>query len=327
MIRQLLKTTLALCLVATMAFGANGTRFNVIDGDVGKKYEELVNSSLNAIDFAISDPHERINDAYAKRYGNPQDPDYDKDWTSNLDNLGFFSITNDKALHDILLVAPEVAGFAPFNLLIYKKKAENKTYIGHIAPETMLDITGVKDEGARKAFIDMYAPLDGWVQSNFGGEVKTTTIGSPLTKQMMTFEVDVDRSGTLSEFTDTFQEQLESAFEKRKYIIAGFKNFKETYADLEMPFEQYDSFFVYGLCHFTFSYNVFNKGRPDAGVFAPCSMYFYIKKGSNKMIVGMPRPSAWVAVMNITDPAKVEWTKTIDKEMVNIMKSLGAKEI
>jgi hypothetical protein len=27
------------------------------------------------------------------------------------------------------------------------------------------------------------------------------------------------------------------------------------------------------------------------------------------------------------DPAKIEWTKKIDKEIIGIMKSLGAKEI
>ena len=84
---------------------------------------------------------------------------------------------------------------------------------------------------------------------------------------------------------------------------------------------------MYGLCHFTFSYNIFNKGRPDAGIFAPCAMYFYIKEGSDKMIVGMPRLSVWTAVMELKDPAKDEWTKKIDEEIISIMKELGGKEI
>ena len=75
------------------------------------------------------------------------------------------------------------------------------------------------------------------------------------------------------------------------------------------------------------SYNIFNKDRPDAGVFAPCAMYFYIKEGSKKMVVGMPRLSVWTAVMEMKDPAKIKWTETIDTEIIEIMKSLGAKEI
>ena len=328
MINKLIKSTILLSLAASVTFAAPAVRFNVIDGDMEEKYEkEFLPSLEDATGFSLSDPHEKINDAYEKRYGNPEDPDYDKAWTTNLDNLGFFSVSNDVALHPILLKSPQAAGFQPFNLHIYKTKAENVTYIGHIDPAAMLDITGVTDADSRKAYIDMYKPLDEYVTKEFGGKVVTSEYSALPAQPMMTFEVDVDRSGDIVEFAEAFQEELEGAFEEKKYIIAGFKNFKETYEDLEMPFDKYDQFFVYGLCHFTFSYNIFNKDRPDAGAFAPCAMYFYIEKGSDKMIVGMPRLGTWTAVMELKDPVKIQSTKDLDAEIISIMKSLGAKQI
>jgi len=329
MINKLIKSTLAISLATTVAFGADAVRFNVINGDQEDKYEKSFLPSLEkATGFSMSDPHEKINDAYEKRYGNPKDPDYDKAWTTNLDNLGFFSITNDKALYSILKKAPEAAGFAPFNLLIYKSKAEDISYIGHIDPTAMLDITGVKDAEARAKFIKMYEPLDAYVTEQFGGKVTISSYDTLPAKPMMTFEVDVPEDADIIEFTEGFQEEYEEAFEDKKYIIAGFKNFKATYEeDLEMDFEEYDAFFVYGLCHFTFSYNLFNKGRPDAGVFAPCAMYFYIKPGTNKMVIGMPRLSVWAAVMKITDKDKLDWIKKTDDEIIEIMQDLGATEI
>ena len=329
MINKLIKSTVALSLIATVAFSADAARFNVINGDQEEKYEkEFLPSLEDATGFSMSDPHEKINDAYEKRYGNPKDPDYDKAWTTNLDNLGFFSISNDEALHPILKKAPQAAGFAPFNLLIYKSKAEDISYIGHIDPAAMLDITGVKDAGARAEFIKMYEPLDAYVTEQFGGKITTTSYDSLPAKPMMTFEFDVPADADITEYTEGFQEEFEGAFEDKKYIIAGFKNFKETFEeDLELDFSEYDSFFVYGLCHFTFSYNIFNKGRPDAGVFAPCAMYFYIKPGTNKMVVGMPRLSVWASVMKITDQAKLDWIKKTDDEIIEIMKELGATEI
>ena len=331
MIKSVVKSALSVALLASMAFAANAVRFNAVDGDVGEKYDKLVLGGAleEAVGFSVSDPHERINAAYKERYGNPKDPDYDKAWTTNLDNLGFFSMDNDLAIHDILLSSPQAAGFQPFNLLIYKKKSEDKTYIGHLDTNTMLDITGVTNPKDRAAYNKMFEPLDKWVSDTFGGKVETTPLVQKLpAKPMMTFEFAVDRSGDVTEWTEEFQEKFEAAFEEKHYIIAGFKNFKETYEeDLEMPFERYDAFFVYGLCHFTFSYNLFNKGRPDAGVFAPCAMYFYIDKDSNKMVVGMPRLSVWAAVMNLKDKAKIEWTKKIDTEIISIMKDLGGKEL
>ena len=329
MMNKLLKSTLLLSVAASVAFSAPAVRFNAIQGDQEEKYEkEFLPALEDATGFSLSDPHEKIDDAYHKRYGNPKDPDFDKAWTTNLDNLGFFSISNDKALYSILRKSPEAAGFQPFNLHIYKTKAENVTYVGHLDPGTMLDITGVTDKSVRAEYIKMFEPLDAYVTKEFGGKVSTSEYTKLPAKPMMTFEFDVPAGVDITEWTEEFQETFEGAFEDKHYIIAGFKNFKETYEeDLEMEFPEYDAFFVYGLCHFTFSYNVFNKGRPDAGAFAPCAMYFYIKPGTNKMVVGMPRLSVWTAVMELKDPAKVEWTKTIDKEIISIMNSLGAKEI
>ncbi|MDF1877359.1 hypothetical protein JHD47_05970 [Sulfurimonas sp. SAG-AH-194-L11] len=329
MIKKIIASTLLLSLSVSVALAHPASRFNVINGDQEEKYEkEFLPLMEDETGFTLSDPHEKINDAYKERYGNPKDPDYDKAWTTNLDNLGFFSISNDKALYPILKTSPQAAGFQPFNLLIYKKIAEDVTYIGHLDPDTMLDITGVTNKADREAYVKMYEPLDALVTREFGGKIVTTEYTALPAKPMMTFEFEVDRSGDVVEWAETFQEEFEAAFEEKKYIIAGFKNFKETYEDdLEMEFSEYDQFFVYGLCHFTFSYNVFNKGRPDAGVFAPCAMYFYIKEGSNTMVVGMPRLSVWASVMELKDPAKVKWTETIDSEIIEIMKSLGAKEI
>jgi len=328
MIERILKATLALSLVTSIAYGANGARLNVIDGDVGEKYEQLLGENLEEkTGFTTSDGNGRINDAYAEKYGKTDSPAYDKDWKKNLDNLGFYTIVNDKKLNSLLKVAPEVAGFAPFNQLIYKKASENKSYIGHLDPNTMLDIVGTKDASVRKEFVAMFDSLDKWTTSEFGGKVETSTFTALPAKTMMRFEIPVDRSGDIADFIEEYQEKYEAAFEDQKYIIAGYKDFKETYTDLEIDFKEYDAFFVYSLCHFTFSYNVFNKGRPDAGVFAPCSMYAYIKKDSDTMVLGMPTLANWTAIMNIKDPVKQEWVKKIDAEIISIMKAMGAKEI
>jgi len=327
MLNKLIKTTVALSLAATVAFGAQGLMFNVAKGDVEKQYNNLINNEIKSVGFVLSDPHGRINDAYEKRYGNKADPDYDKNWKKNLDNLGFFSIANDVALRKLLISNPELGGFSPFNLHIYKNAGENKTYVGHVVPDTMLDIVGVKDAGVRKEFNAMFPALDNLVQKKIGGKVEYSEYSSLPAKPMMNFEIAFDRPEDLADYIDEFQEEFEEKFEESKYIIAGYKNFKESYETLELDFEKYDAYFVYSLCHFTFSYNIFNKGRGDAGAFAPCSMYMYIKKDTNTLVIGMPKLANWTHVLNIKDPAKKKSIEDLDKEITQIMISLGAKEI
>jgi uncharacterized protein (DUF302 family) len=333
MFSKLVTGALALSLAATMAMAQEfGVRFNKIEDTmlkdkpkgekavsvVEQKYNEMVNNDLEDIGFVLSDPHERISDGYATKYG-----------STNLDNLGFFSIAADEALRPLLIQAPELGGFSPFNLHIYKNQKENVSYVGHITPQTMLDIVGVQDKTIRKEFAETFKPLDDLIDEKLGGKVELVSYDKISANPMMKFEVTFDRPEDLSEFIDEFQEEFEAAFEEHKYIIAGYKNFKEAYTDLELDFGKYDAYFVYSLCHFKFSEGIFNKegGRPDAGVFAPCSMYMYIEKGSNKMVVGMPKLENWIAVMGIKDQKKVDAIHTLDKEIISIMEGLGAKSI
>jgi uncharacterized protein (DUF302 family) len=332
MIKRLIKTTLLLSVTATIAFGAQAVRFNVVDGDAEKQYNNLINKKIESVGYVLSDPHEKINDAYKKKYGEQTadgkpNADYDSAWKETLDNLGFFSVANDVALREILITNPEIGGFSPFNLHTYKKKSENKTYVGHLVPEVMLDVVGIKDKVTREKFSAMFPALDALVQKEIGGKVEITEYSALPQKPMMNFEITFDRPEDLGDYIDEFQEGFEAAFEENKYIIAGYKNFKESYDDLGLEFDKYDQYFVYSLCHFTYSYNIFNKGRPDAGAFAPCSMYMYIEKDSNKLIIGMPKLANWTAVMNMKDEVMNKSVEDLDKEIIKIMISLGAKEV
>jgi len=327
MVSKFVKTTLVLSIATTIVFGAQGLRLNAVDGNAESKYNDLINKKIQSVGFVLSDPHERINDAYEKKYAVKTEKEYDPDWKKSLDNLGFFSVANDVALRELLISNPELGGFSPFNLHVYKKIGEDKTYVGHVVPDAMLDIVGIKDKKVRGKFNAMFPALDELVQKEIGGKVQISEYKSLPARPMMNFEITFDRPEDLGDYIDEFQEEFEAAFEEKEYIIAGYKNFKESYDDLKLPFEKYDAYFVYSLCHFTFSYNIFNKGRPDAGAFAPCSMYMYIEKDKNKLVIGMPKLANWTSVLEFKDQAKIDFVNKLDKEIIEIMLSLGAKEI
>jgi len=316
MLNRLLMGMAALSLAAAAAFGAQGTKFYVGEGDKEKEYMSMVNEKIGTIGFVLSDPHERINDAYKSKYGG-----------TNLDNLGFFSITKDADIGPLLLKEPSLGGFSPFNLHIYKKQGENKTYVGHVTPETMLDITGVKDAGVRSKFVATFPALDSMIEKEIGNKVQYVEYSALPAKPMMKFELPIERGASLETAIADFQGKFEEKFEENQYIIAGYKDMKGAMTDANIAFDRYDAYWIYSLCHFKFSEGIFNQGRPDAGVFAPCSMYMYIEKGSNKIMVGMPRLETWVAVMGIKDQKMVDSIHALDKEITKIMTDLGAKEL
>ena len=336
MFNKLLMGAAALSLAAAVAFGAQGAKFYVGEGDKEKVYNTMVNEKISAIGFVLSDPHERINDAYKTKWGTEfqtikgkteKHPDFDPTFKEYLDNLGFFSITNDAVVGPLLMKEPSLGGFSPFNLHIYKVKGEDKTYVGHVMPETMLDITGVKDADVRKKFIASFTELDKLTEKEIGSKVQYVDYKALPAKPMMTFEVPFERGASIDGFVSDFQSKFEEAFEANKYIIAGYKNMKESMDGAGIKFDRFDAYWVYSLCHFRFSEGIFNQGRPDAGAFAPCSMYMYIDKGSNKLMVGMPRLETWTAVMGIKDKKMTDSITALDKEITKIMTELGAKEL
>lgn len=314
MLKKLLIGAAALSLAASMAFGAQGVKFFVANGDKEKEHMTLVNEKIQAIGFVLSDPHERINDAYKTKYGG-----------TNLDNLGFFSITRDSVIGPLLMKEPALGGFSPFNLHVYKKESEDKTYVGHVMPETMLDIVGAKDKETREKFIASFTDLDNMIAKEISPTVQMVDYKALPEKPMMTFEVPFE--GSLDAFISDFQGKFEEKFEANHYIIAGYKDIKGAMTDNNVEFGRFDAYWVYSLCHFKFSESIFNQGRPDAGVFAPCSMYMYVDKGTNKLMVGMPKLENWIAVMGIKEPKMVDAIHALDAEIINIMKELGAKEL
>ena len=320
MFRNTLRVVIAsLLLVSSVLLAQDGMSFNAASGDKEDAYNDMVNEKLESIGFVLSDPHEQINEAYSQKYSQ------EKDYEETLDNLGFFPVSNDVALRPLLMKEPRLGAFSPFNLHIYKYKNEDVTHVGHLSPTVILDIVGAKDKDIRTDFIKMFEPLDTLVNAEIGGKREVFTFKKLPKKKLMEFELKFERPDELLDFIEGFQEKFEGAFEENKYIIAGYKNFSEVYADREEDFSRYDTYFVYSVCHFYFSYKVFNYGNAQAGAFAPCSMYMYVEKDSNVMHIGMAYLENWISVAGIKDAEQIKSIRAIDKDMIRIMQALGAK--
>ncbi len=287
------------------------------DEEIEEEYNELIEKKLKTIGFSLADPHKRVNDHYHEKYG-----------STKLDFLSFMSVVNDEKIKPLFNIDPRIAAFSPFNLLGYKKQGEKQTIVTHLMPEVILDIVGIEDAKLRATFTETFKPLDAMIEKELGGTKSYITYDKFAEKRMMNFELTFDRPKDLSDFTDDFQENFEEAMEEGGYLIAGYFDFKESAAG-KGTIPDYDAFWSYALCHFKFSYTVFDNegGRPQAGIFAPCAMYMYIKKDSNTLVIGMPTLANWGATLKIDDPLRADFIKKLDKEIPALLEGLGAKAV
>jgi uncharacterized protein (DUF302 family) len=337
MLSRLVKITVALSLSASVAFGYQAVRLNVSKGDAKERnnaFNTILEVDLEDAGFTPKDIHPGIEYYYRLFYGTEllkdgkPNPQFKKDYVENLDNLGFITISNEAWMLPLLLKEPSLGGFAPLNYLIYKKKSEDKTFVGTLTPEAMLDITKIKDPEVRKTFTGYINALSEATDKGMGGEVEYIEIDKLPKKTMVEFEIPFDRGSDVSEAKFNFMDKFEKAFEAKEYIIAGKRDLAEYWADNGLENNRYDAYWVYSLCHFTFSYTIFNVWQhPELGVSAPCSMYMYLDKNSNVLKVGMPSVENWITIGKITDPKQIEYIKEMDEKIKAIIISLGAKEI
>jgi len=292
--------------------------FYTIEGNVQEQYNILVENKLKSIGFQLADPHKRVNDQYETKYG-----------STTLDILSFMPVVNDRVILPLLNIDPRIAGFAPFNMLIYKKLDENKTHVGHLMPKVMLNILGIEDKEVREKFTATFKSLDSMIGKELGGEKSYMPYKNLPEQKMINFEYEFEAPDDIDDFVDELQNKFELAFIDKGYLIAGFHNFMESTEDAEEILSEYDAFWTYSLCHLKFSYNMFdNEGaRPEAGLFAPCTMYMYIKKGTNKLMVGMYRLHNWSETLEITDENRVSLVEQLDREIPEILTAFGMKAV
>jgi uncharacterized protein (DUF302 family) len=290
--------------------------FYTIDGNIQDQYNDFVETKIKSIGFKLTDPHKRVNDQYEAKYG-----------STVLDVLSFMPIVKDSVILPLLNIDPRIAGFAPFNMLIHKRLDEKQTHVGHLQPKVMLDILGIDNTEVREKFTATFSALDSMIEKELGGTKSMMAYTKLPEKKMINFEYTFEEPEDIEDFVDEFQNDFELAFINKGYLIAGFHNFMEATDDAEDILSEYDAFWTYSLCHLEFSYNMFDRegARPEAGLFAPCTMYMYIKKGTNKVVVGMFRLHNWSDTLNITDDKRLSLVKKLDIEIPSILTAYGMK--
>ena len=291
--------------------------FYASEGNAEKQIADVMKNKIGAAGFNVMKANVHIEKFYYEKYKE-----------KGVEMISFYDVINMKAIRPLLLKNPDFGAYTPFNFLVYKtldNKNDNYTWYGHLDADMMLDIIGCKDEASREAFRKMVAGLDDVVKKELK-PVKTRIFprSKPLPKVTLTKMVKkFDKPDDMEEFVEDFVMEHDGRFSKHDFIIAGFIDLKFEYGDMDLDFDKYDAYWVSLLCHFKFSNSIFNRGKPEAGMFAPCSIYFYIPKGKNELHVGYSGVRNWINGLDFKDQERIEYMQSIDAEVVETFKELG----
>jgi hypothetical protein len=293
----------------------NSTVTYTVKGNASEAYNTMMDKPIKALGYRLPDPRAGVNGVYKQQYG-----------STTLDLLNFMTIVNDKKMKPLLEIEPKLAGFNPFNLLAYKHMNKDETVISHLTAEAMADMLGVTDQKVISEYKKLMDELDGLVSKTFPtAVVGHDTYKGDMADSMMHFEMEFERPEDIDDFLDEIQENIENTFTKKGYIMAGFFD----YIGNDDLLPSYDAFWTFSLCHFPYSYTIFdNEGAmPQAAVFAPCTMYLYIKKGTNTLVLGMPRLSNWDKLFPMNSKKRTDFLNKLDKDIPATFEEVGFKAV
>jgi len=238
---------------------------------------------------------------------------------SGFDTYNLFTFYKTDAVLELVKKYPNVGLFAPMSMSIYTKKGEKTISISSLTAEAMAKI--MKASADDKTLVSLRLLVKETLQKAMpNGTFSSPTYTTQEAKgELVTnFSMEVDAKDWDDEL-DEFKMGLEGELAPNGFVIAGFNNLGDEFE--ESKYEGFDFYEVYSICKLPVIFTI-AKTRPEAGAFAPCSLYLSKKKDNKMMNIGFPSVYNWMSSMAIDNKEDIKVLETAQAGMKKILKGL-----
>ena len=209
--------------------------------------------------------------------------------------------------------------FAPMSMSIYTKKGSNTISISTLSSDAMAKIMNIsKDEKLLVELRLLVVKALELALPNGKFEKLSYKVAKAPGELVTTYTMEMDDE----EWEDELEELMmlfEGELAPNGFVIAGHSSLGDGFE--EANYEGYDFYEVYSVCKLAVIYSI-AKTRPEAGAFAPCSLYFAKKKGEKEMKIAFPSVYNWISSLAVSDKKNVEVLEDAQKRMNKILTSI-----
>ena len=147
------------------------------------------------------------------------------------------------------------------------------------------------------------------------------TVKFPNKTLATSFSAEVDADEDMDEFIEGFEAEFEGEMEPLGFLMPNYTNVQEEIFDDRGYTGVYDFYHTYSVCKFDVIYPV-SETHPEAGAWAPCSLYIYKKKGESTMHMGWLSVENWISTLDIEDEQSIKPLREAQGMIENILKEL-----
>jgi len=293
--------------VATTTAG-NDIQILTVDNTDGKITPKTIEAIFEKAGFFINDNRDMVK-PFIKNFK-----------TVDFDVYNLFTIFKKDAVLKLAKKYPKIGLFSPMSMSIYSKKGTKTISISSLSTAAMAKIMGIPvDDTDMVAYGKLVEDTLKVALPN--AKVEGVSYGMQALKGDAVYHTALmmDKDADWEETKDDFQMNFEGALAPAKFIMAGFNDLNYDFE--EAKYEGYNFYDVYSICNIEVIYTV-SKLHPEAGAFAPCSLYMYNKKDSNTIEMGFPTVYNWIAKMDIKDKASIDILMFAQNKMEEILGKL-----
>lgn len=308
--KQIMK---GLLLIAVMLTGSTAQETTqdiqlfTADNSDGKITPATIEEAFKKAGFYIS-ANRDMNGPFKKQF---------KETTFDVYNL--FTFFDKGTTLELAKEYPQIGLFAPMSMSIYTKKGEKTISVSTLTPGAMAKIMNIPADNKTLAKVGKMVK-EALKLALPGGSFETLpyTVQKATGPLVTAYKTELDEDD-LDASKEDFQMEFEGTLATNGFVMAGFNALNADFK--EKSFNEFDFYDVYSICKLPVIYTV-AKLHPEAGAFAPCSLFMYKKKNEKEMHVAFPSVYNWISSMDIKDKASLDVLLEAEKSMNSILAEL-----
>ena len=300
---------LILTIIVTCSAVASDVKIFSVNNVDGKITPKTIEKEFVKLGFSIVSNRE-MNSRFIKQFQK-----------TTFDTYNLFTLYKSDLVQELSKNHPNIGLFAPMSMSIYSTKGSNKMNVAYLSRGAISKIVGIPYENKQLIKLENLitkalnkAMPNGTLLSK---SYKILATDKPL---VTTFKLEMDEEDW-DEEKEEFQMSLDGELLPNGFVKAGFTDINIDFDDDYTKFDFYDT---ESICKLPVIYTI-AQTRPEAGAFAPCSLYMYKIKGKNEMQIGFPTVYNWISLLNITRKDDMKLLEDTQTRMIDILTSLTSE--
>lgn len=282
-------------------------RIFTVDNKDGKITPASIQKAFEKVGFFVS-ANRDMNTPFKKQF---------KETSFDVYNL--FTFYNKDLTLELAKKYDNIGLFAPMSMSIYTKKGSSNISVSTLSAAAMAKILRIPADD--KLLTEVRALVIMALELALPGgkfEKLAYKIIKAPGELVTTYSMEMDEEEWEDEL-DEVKMEFEGELATNGFAIAGHNNLGDDFE--EADYEGYDFYEVYSICKLPVIFTI-AKTRPEAGAFAPCSLYLVKKKGENKMKIAFPSVYNWMSSLNVSDKRDMEVLEDAQKKINQVLSAI-----